>query len=45
MESSGSGLGLLTLMSDYGARLGWHFQPAAGTDALRLDTYAALDIV
>ena len=32
-------------MSDYGARLGWHFQPAAGTDALRLDTYAALDIV
>lgn len=45
MESSGSGLGLLTLMSDYGARLGWRFQPAAGTDVLRLDTYAALDIV
>ena len=45
MNSSGSGLGLLTLMSDYGARLGWRFQPAAVPDAMRLDTYAALDIV
>lgn len=44
MNSSGSGLGLLTLMSDYGARLGWRFQPAAA-DAMRLETYAALDIV
>ena len=44
-NSSGSGLGLLTLMSDYGARLGWRFQPAAEADAIRLDTYAALDIV
>jgi hypothetical protein len=32
-------------MSDYGARLGWRFQPAAVPDAMRLDTYAALDIV
>ncbi|MGQ3214219.1 slr1658 superfamily regulator [Shinella sp.] len=45
MHSSGSGLGLLTLMNDYGARLGWRFQPATGTDAMRLDTFAALDIV
>ena len=45
MNSSGSGLGLLTLMSDYGARLGWRFQPAAEADAMRLETYAALDIV
>ena len=44
-HSSGSGLGLLTLMSDYGARLGWRFQHEAGTNTVRLDTYAALDIV
>ena len=25
--AGGSGLGLLTLMSDYGARLSWKFQP------------------
>lgn len=42
--SGGSGLGLLTLMSDYGARLGWHFVPAE--DALvALETQARLDLV
>lgn len=40
-SSSGSGLGLLTLMSDYGARLGWTFQPAEG-ERIRLDAYAQL---
>ena len=44
-HSSGSGLGLLTLMSDYGARLGWRFQLETDTNTVRLDTYAALDIV
>ena len=43
-SSSGSGLGLLTLMSDYGARLGWKFihQEAAGP--VQLQTYAALSL-
>lgn len=45
IHSSGSGLGLLTLMNDYGARLGWRFEPATDRDAMRLDTFAALDIV
>lgn len=30
-ESSASGLGILTLMNDYGVRMGWHFSnPVAG---------------
>lgn len=40
--SSASGLGLLTLMSDYGAKLGWEFREEAGPAVLRLDTYATL---
>lgn len=42
--SSGSGLGLLTLMNDYGARLGWKFSdtPAAGT--VVLSTHASLTL-
>ncbi|CAN7463841.1 ATP-binding protein [Rhizobium sp. LjRoot30] len=43
--SSGSGLGLLTLMSDYGARLGWRFSPVAEGNNIRLETFAALDFV
>lgn len=42
--SSASGLGLLTLMSDYGARLGWRFRDEEGKDAVRLDTFAALTL-
>lgn len=42
--SSGSGLGLLTLMSDYGARLGWTFHHVADAGAVRLTTFAALNI-
>lgn len=42
--SSASGLGLLTLMSDYGARLGWEFHDHGGGAAIRLDTYAALTL-
>ncbi|MGO4832693.1 ATP-binding protein [Rhizobiaceae sp. 2RAB30] len=44
VESSGSGLGLLTLMSDYGARLGWTFHTTADAGTVRLTTFAALDI-
>lgn len=40
--SSASGLGLLTLMSDYGAKLGWEFREEGGPAVLRLDTYATL---
>jgi hypothetical protein len=37
-----SGLGLLTLMSDYGANLGWVFSPADERDQVRLETYASI---
>ncbi len=40
----GSGLGLLTLMSDYGARLGWIFRRDEAAGALALETLAALDL-
>ena len=43
-SSSGSGLGLLTLMSDYGARLGWRFSSPAAGQPVRLETFAALDL-
>lgn len=43
-NSSGSGLGLLTLMSDYGARLGWIFTGTDGNEPVRLETFAALEL-
>ncbi len=43
-NSSGSGLGLLTLMNDYGARLGWHFRTAPSGPAVALSTHAALTL-
>jgi hypothetical protein len=42
-DASGSGLGLLTLLNDYGATLGWSFEAeAAGVVTLR--TYAGLPL-
>jgi hypothetical protein len=41
-QSGGSGLGILTLMNDYGAHLGWKFLPDAEDGLYRLETYAAL---
>jgi hypothetical protein len=43
-SSSASGLGLLTLMSDYGARLGWTFEDAAEGGQVRLETFASLEL-
>ena len=43
-NSSGSGLGLLTLMNDYGARLGWDFRSAPSGSAVTLSTHAALTL-
>ena len=43
-ESHASGLGLLTLMSDYGAQLGWKFTPGREAGRYKLETYAALEI-
>lgn len=43
--SSGSGLGLLTLMNDYGVSLRWTFSPLDAGGGTRLETYAALDLV
>lgn len=42
--ATGSGLGLLTLMSDYGARLGWRFSRQPATPYIQLETFAALDL-
>jgi hypothetical protein len=41
-ESSGSGLGLLTLMSDYGAKMGWSFASERVSEGVELTTYASL---
>lgn len=43
-SSSGSGLGLLTLMSDYGARMGWTFEEIPGEAPLVIDTHASLNL-
>jgi len=40
--SSGSGLGLLTLMSDYGATMGWSFASGRVSEGVALTTYASL---
>jgi hypothetical protein len=42
--SSASGLGLLTLMNDYGARLGWTFDDAPAQGAVALSTQASLKL-
>jgi len=43
-NSSASGLGILTLMNDYGARLGWNFQEDAGGQEVVLSTHATLTL-
>jgi hypothetical protein len=43
-SSSGSGLGLLTLMNDYGARLGWNFSDAPSIGTVLLSTHASLTL-
>jgi hypothetical protein len=43
-ETPSSGLGLLTLMSDYDARLAWIFSPADESDRICLETYASIPI-
>ncbi|GLS22255.1 ATP-binding protein [Labrys miyagiensis] len=43
-ETSGSGLGLLTLMSDYGARLAWIFSPVDDGRRVYVETFAAIPV-
>jgi hypothetical protein len=43
-EASGSGLGLLTLMNDYGARLAWIFSPTKEEDRIWVETYASIPV-
>ena len=43
-SSSASGLGLLTLMNDYGARLGWDFRSPSPGAVVSLSTHAALTL-
>jgi hypothetical protein len=42
--SSGSGLGILTLMNDYGVRMGWHFSDAPSGGAIVIRTHASLSL-
>lgn len=41
-DSTGSGLGILTLMSDYEAKLGWSFASEHVSEGVELTTYASL---
>lgn len=43
-DSHASGLGILTLMNDYGAQLGWKFMRDDEEGLYRLETYAALPL-
>ncbi|MDQ6433874.1 ATP-binding protein [Mesorhizobium sp. LHD-90] len=43
-DASGSGLGLLTLMSDYGVRLAWIFSPVDVGDQVHVETFATIPI-
>jgi hypothetical protein len=43
-ESTGSGLGLLTLANDYGVRLGWTLQPPAAGAPVHVRTIAAITL-
>ncbi|MGV8998118.1 MAG: slr1658 superfamily regulator [Parvibaculaceae bacterium] len=43
-DSSGSGLGILTLMNDYGARIGWDFSQETDAANVRIQTVAALTL-
>lgn len=43
-ETSGSGLGLLTLMSDYGARLAWIFSPIDDGRRVHVETFATISV-
>ncbi len=44
-SSGGSGLGILTLMSDYSANLGWSFAQEQSDKPMRLCIYASLTLV
>lgn len=43
-EKSRSGLGLLTLMNDYGAHLAWIFSTPDERDQIFLETYASISV-
>jgi hypothetical protein len=43
-ETSGSGLGYLTLMSDYGARLAWMFSPVDSSGRVHVGTFATIPV-
>ena len=43
-DASGSGLGLLTLMSDYSARLAWIFSPVDDGSGVHVETFATIPV-
>ena len=43
-DKTRSGLGLLTLMNDYGAHLAWIFSSADEKDRVFLETYASIPV-
>jgi hypothetical protein len=43
-ESTGSGLGLLTLANDYGVRLGWTLEPPSAGGPVHIRTIATITL-
>jgi hypothetical protein len=41
----GSGLGILTMMNDYGAELGWRFTQTQDGEPVQVDTYLTVQLV
>lgn len=43
-DAGGSGLGILTLMNDYGAKLGWTMERSKSGSSVHIETFAALEL-
>ena len=43
-ESDSSGLGLLTMINDYSAKIGWKFEPRAETDTIAVTTVVQIRV-
>jgi hypothetical protein len=43
-ESETSGLGLLTMINDYSAKIGWKFEPRSGSDTIGVTTVVKITV-
>ena len=43
-ESDSSGLGLLTMINDYSAKIGWKFEPRAESDTIAVTTVVQIRV-